>query len=374
MAADFEAEGLLEGLDGPAREARLELLQKLSDDGVELEELKQATEEARLPLVPVERILMGGGERYTSTEIAEKTELDRAFLERLWRRLGMAVAGPDERVFTDADLEAAKRVKTLKSLGMADEDILELGRVMARGMFAVASSVARVFSDTYLEAGDDEQTLAMRYAEASRELVPLLGPILEHVLNVQQRAQIRQAAVDSSALEEGRLAGAEEVTICFADLVGFTRLGENVDSLALGAVAERLEDLAGEIAEPPVRLIKTIGDAVMLESRDTDALVEAALQLVESAENQAEDFPELCAGLARGEALERAGDWYGRPVNLASRITGVARPGSVLADASVKEDSEGPYRWSFAGKRKLKGVPGEVELHRARRAGAEDEE
>jgi adenylate cyclase len=115
-----------------------------------------------------------------------------------------------------------------------------------------------------------------------------------------------------------------------------------------------------------VQLVKTIGDAVMLQSEDTDALIEAVLALIDAAEAEGDDFPALCAGMARGEALERAGDWFGRPVNLASRIADVARPSSLLTDETVKDAAEGDWRYSFAGERKLKGV-GPMKLYRARR-------
>jgi adenylate cyclase len=115
-----------------------------------------------------------------------------------------------------------------------------------------------------------------------------------------------------------------------------------------------------------VRLIKTIGDAVMLQSSDTDELLAAALAIVDAADAEGEGFPQLCAGLARGEALSRAGDWFGRPVNLASRITGIARPGTVLVAGEVKDAVQRDFRFSFAGGRRIKGVDGEVKLLRAR--------
>ncbi len=375
MAIDFEAEGLLEGLEGPAREARLALLERFESDGYGLEELRTATQEGRLPLLAVERAVAGGEDRYTATEVSECSGLDPVFLDRLWRALGMALADPDERTFTEADMEAAVRTKALRDAGLSDESIIEIGRVMARGTFGIASAVGRVFTETFIEPGDDEQTLALRYAEASRELTPMLGPVIEHVLGVQQRSLIRQAAVDLSTLETGRLPQGQQVSIAFADLVGFTRLGENLDPAELGAVAERLETLGLDVAEPPVRLIKTIGDAVMLESADTDALLGATLALVDAAEEAGDDLPALRAGVARGEALERAGDWFGRPVNLASRIADVARPGSLLVEAAAKGDAdETAWRFSAAGKRSLKGVKGSVSLHRARRREAEEKQ
>ena len=365
MAIDFEQEGLLEGVDGQARKARLELLEKLSETGVPLDELRTATEEGRLALIPVERVLGGGDDRFSAEEIARRTGVDRTFLDRLWRSLGMALAEPDEKVYAKADLEAAERVKSFLDLGMPEDGILEIARVASRSMANLAASIGATFRETYAHAGDDEQSLALRYAEASRELTPLLGPVLEHILNVQQRSLIRQAAVDTTALFAGDVAGAEEMTFGFADLVGFTNLGESVPADELGAVAERLEELAMDAAEPPVRLIKTIGDAVMLGSRDTDAIVKAMLRLVDAAGDE-DGIPQLKAGLARGEAIGRAGDWFGRPVNLASRITGVARPGSVLTAQEIQDAVEGDYRWSFAGARRLKGVEDEVKLYRVR--------
>ena len=86
-----------------------------------------------------------------------------------------------------------------------------------------------------------------------------------------------------------------------------------------------------------------------------------------------EDLPPLRVGLAAGSAVRRAGDWFGSPVNLASRVTAVARPGTVLVAESAHDligDSDG-FNWSFAGARHVKGIKGEVKLFRARTAGAE---
>jgi adenylate cyclase len=157
----------------------------------------------------------------------------------------------------------------------------------------------------------------------------------------------------------------------FADLVGFTRLGEALPPEKLELLARRLGDMARELAVAPVRFVKTIGDAVMLVSPDPAALLEAALALLDAARSD-EDFPRLRVGVAAGEAVSRAGDWFGSPVNLASRVTGAARPGTVLVSESVREaigDDE-RFSWSFAGSRHLKGIKGEAKLFRARRPGA----
>lgn len=364
MAIDFEAEGLLEGLEGSERQARRELLEQLAGDGVPLEELRRASTEQRLAMLPVERVLGGGAERYTLDDIVERSGLERDFVVRLMRALGIAVPEPDEVAFTQADLEAATRAKGFLEAGLDEDGLLEISRVTTRSMATVAAVIGRVFANTYLRPGDDEQTLALRYAEASRELVPRLGPVLEHILTHRLRAISRQAAVDASERAAGRLQGAVRLSVSFADLVGFTSLGEKVETEELGAIAERLEGLAGDVAEGPVTLVKTIGDEVMLVSRDNRALLDATLSLVEAADLA--ELPPLRAGIARGEAVGRAGDWFGRPVNLASRITRIAHPASVLVDAEVREEAGPGYRWSFAGARRIRGVKGQVKLYRAR--------
>ena len=116
-----------------------------------------------------------------------------------------------------------------------------------------------------------------------------------------------------------------------------------------------------------MRLVKTIGDAVMLSSPEPQALIERALGLVESADAEGEQFPQLRAGLAHGPALGRAGDWFGRPVNLASRITAIARPGSVLVNSTVHALASEQFSFSYAGERRLHGLRERVALYRARR-------
>src|ERR1044072_363583 len=83
MTIDFEAEGLLAGVEGEARGGRLELLQRLAGEGVSLEELRGAVEGGRLTLLPVERALAGEGPRYTPREIAEKSGMQLELLQRV---------------------------------------------------------------------------------------------------------------------------------------------------------------------------------------------------------------------------------------------------------------------------------------------------
>jgi adenylate cyclase len=196
--------------------------------------------------------------------------------------------------------------------------------------------------------------------------------MVQKVLRLHQRENVRRAALGVDELRAGLL-GAQEVAVCFADLVDFTKLGERVAADELGDVAGRLDQLAAEVASPPVRLVKTLGDAAMLVSREPDPLLDAALDLVDAAEREGEDFPQLRAGVTWGPALQRAGDWYGQPVNLASRLTGFARPASVVGDVGIRDAVNGDYAWSFAGKRRFKGIKGELPVYRARRPQPADE-
>lgn len=364
---DFEAEGLLDGLDGREREARMRLLEELAAEGVPLDELRRAVAEDRLALLPVERVLEGGGPRYTAAEVAERAGVEVGLLERQRRALGLSVPARDERVFNEQDVEAARRLRAFLEAGLPEDGVFEVTRVVGMGMAQIAAATRELIAEALLRPGDTERDVGRRYAEAARSLGPMIGPLLEHVFYLHQREQVRSEVVGAAEREAGSLPGSAEVGVCFADIVGFTRLGESLPPEELGAVTGRLSELAGEVAGPPVRLVKLIGDAAMLVSPETDPLLDAALALVEEAEAEREGFPLLRAGVAHGRALPRGGDWYGRPVNVASRITAIAYPGSVLCASEVREAAGDGYGWSSAGSRRLKGIRESIRLYRARR-------
>jgi adenylate cyclase len=367
---DFEAEGLLGDLKGKAREARLALLQELAEQGVSLEELRQAVEEDRLVLLPVERVFGAGEERYTAAEVAEGSGLEVEFLGRLLQALGAPIPDADDRAYTERDLEAAKRAKLFMDAGLPPEGVLETSRIIGISMANLADANRDMVGEVFTEPGIDERELATRYAAAAETMPPLLGDTLLHAYRIHLREAIRQAVVTDVELAQGRLYGSDDVTIAFADLVGFTRLGESMEIEQIGQMTGRLFELASEAARPPIRLVKMIGDAAMFASRETEPLVDAVLGLVDATGN--EEIPPLRAGVATGPALGRGGDWYGRPVNLAARITNFARPDSVVVAQAVKdsiaETNGEAFEFSFAGKRHFKGIEGEVPVHRIRRS------
>jgi len=366
---DFEAEGLLEGLAGQQRADRVALLEYLLADGVPLGELRRATANGTVAFLPADRVLVGD-ERYTAAQVAELTGVDEELLMAARRAMGLTVPEPDEAVFTEAELESARMVHVAHDAGISDEDIAELLRVLGRGMAQTAEVLRALPFKQVLKPGISEPELAFGYAQTAARLYPLVNPLLSNVLLLHLRTGTQAEIISALERGGGELPGAREVTVCFADLVGFTRLGEEVPPDELGRLAARLEALAADATAPPVRLVKTIGDAAMLASVEPQPLLDAALDLLDAADAEGEDFPQLRVGVALGRALSRAGDWFGRPVNLASRITQIARPGSLLAQREVREAVPDEYRWSYAGERRLRGVREPVALFRARRLGA----
>jgi adenylate cyclase len=365
MGIDFEAEGLLDGVEGEAREARLDLLRGLAADGVPLEELRSAISEERLALLPVERVLEGEGERLTGAELSERSGLELEFLVRQRQALGLPVAEPDSQVFSEQDLQAAVRLRELREAGLPEDGMLEIARVLGMTMSQLAAATRGMIVEAFIDAGANERDVALRLAGAARELRPHIAQALEYTLDLHLREQIRSDVLSRTELASGAT-GTQEVTAGFADLVDFTRLGEQLPPEELGHVTERLGKVVAGVISSPVRLVKMVGDAAMFVSPDGEAAMSAAIDLVAAAEAEDDDFPELRAGLAHGVALPRGGDWYGRPINMAARITGIARPGSVLASETAREAAGEGFDYSYAGERRLKGIKGEVKLFRAR--------
>lgn len=354
---DFAAEGLLEGLDGDALQARRALLQRLADEGVALDELRRAVDEDRLALLPIERVLSGDEPRYTFREVAERADLDPRFLVTLWRAFGVALGDLDEPAANGEDLDAALAVTRWREAGVSEDGMLEIARAMRHAMSTVAAAMRSVLGTSFIHPGDSELDVAMRYARVADEAASELDWLLGWALRVHQRNQLALEVTGGVA----EAPGARDVAVCFADLVGFTAFGEQAYAPEIAGVAARLDELAAGAVRPPVQLVKTIGDAVMLVSPDVDALIETALTLRREVDADPA-MPQVRTGMARGPALARAGDWFGRPVNLASRLTALAAPGQVLATDDVREGSAGRYRWTPRRRRRIKGLEEPIKL------------
>jgi adenylate cyclase len=373
VGIDFAAEGLLDGLEGDDRATRLELLEQLSADGISLDELRAATRDGRLLFVGAER-MVSGIPRYSTRQVSERAGVSPEFVMALRRANGLPVPDVDAIVCSEADVDGAILARRFLEAGVSEEQQLAVVRVLGRGLAQAAEVMRATILELALEPGASEAQLARRIAAQAEGFMPMIGPMLEQMARLHLRHMVRTEAISAAERADGTLPGARDVNVAFADLVGFTRLGEEVDAGELGRVAQRLVGLTVEHLRGEVRLVKTIGDAAMLISPDAPTLLEVALDLVDAADAEGRDFPQLRIGVASGAALSRAGDWYGRPVNIASRVTTIARPGSVLATRAVRDAAGNGYRWSSAGARSLKGVDEPVRLYRVRRARSEDAE
>jgi adenylate cyclase len=360
---DFAHDGLLDGLEGEERAQREQLLQRLLAEGFTEDDLRRAVQDNRLALLPVDRVLGG---TYSAREIQERTGLTAASIIRIRRILGLPEPDVDDRVFTDEDVEAAQAIKMFLDAGFDEERINEITRVLGEGMARLAATITAVFLETFLEPGSTEEDVAERFAALAEQLTPATGPILVAGFKNHLRDSVQRGVLGREELQAGEPGNTQEIAVCFADLVGFTRLGGQVEVRELGTVAGRLASLAASLAEPPVRLVKTIGDAAMFVSPDPAPLVEVALALIEDFVQ--EELPSLRAGIALGPAVMHAGDYYGNSVNLASRVTGIARPGSVLCTREVRDAAQDRFDWSSAGRHRLKGVHGHTQLYRPRPA------
>jgi adenylate cyclase len=364
---DIEASGLVDGLEGKARAERVELISWLLERGFTIEQMRSAVVPA---ILPARRAMGDDGTYMSAREIGQAHNIDLELLQRLQRAAGLSrVDDPDARVHLRADGDAAARAQQFIAAGLDPEQLVRVVRVLADGLSHAAEVMRYAALTLVLRPGATELEIANASEAMVNTIAPLLGPMIQSMLFQQLRQVMQTEAINASEREAGYLLpGARDVTVAFADLVGFTRLGEAVPPEDLERLASQLAELAREVAVPPVRYVKTIGDAVMLVCPDPVALLDAMLDLVAAADET--DLPQLRVGVASGSAITRAGDWFGSPVNVASRVTGAARSGSVLAAESTHDligDKEG-FAWSFAGARHLKGVRGETKLYRARRA------
>jgi adenylate cyclase len=366
-APDFAGLGLLDGLDEEARAPRLALLQALHAEGVPVADLRTAVAEGRLALLPAERALGAEGE-ITPRQLAEEAGLDLAMLEAVRRASGLALPPADVAALGPLDRAGAGIIARFLEAGLPIEGLIEAARVFGEATAHAAAAAGTLANTSIPREGDTELGYALRLAAATRELTPPAAELLGVLYRLHTRENLRQQIIGAGELASGRRSDVLEVSVGFCDLVGFTKLGEGVPAADLGAIATRLAALAADVAEPPVRLVKTLGDAVMFVAPEPAPLLDAAFGLMEVAAGEGESFPEVHAGAAHGMAVRRWGDYYGGPVNLAARLAERARPGALLTDGAVRElAGDTAFAWSPARAKRLKGMSEPTAVWRCRR-------
>jgi adenylate cyclase len=292
--------------------------------------------------------LLGGARRYTRAEVARLAGVDVELSRTLWRALGFADVGDDKVAFTDRDVEALRTVQSLVDMGILDDrSQLAVTRAMGQTLSRLAewqvSTLTQALAGIQAAGGPESppETLSPEDATTvARQLVPVMEGLMGYVW----RRHLAATAGRVLGSGTGELV-ARTMAVGFADLVGFTTLTRHVDEVELAELVERFEGMASDIvAESGGRVVKTVGDEVMFIADSAGVAAQIAVRLAEQI-GADPDLPDLRVGVAFGTVLSRLGDVYGEPVNLASRLTSVARPGSVLVDREMAAALETDDRW-----------------------------
>ncbi|MFE3447411.1 adenylate/guanylate cyclase domain-containing protein [Nonomuraea sp. NPDC059194] len=282
----------------------------------------------------IERLLVGTTARYTRAEVAAGAGVSQELAERIWRALGFATHADDAVAFSDADVAALRRVRTMLDSRLLDEPtVIRLARALGQTTARLAQWQAEIMIGAMLpgeEASDDDLA---RILETSQQLLPDFEHVLVHVW----RAQLAAAGTRLLAMadiNDERVPGRVSIAVGFADLVSFTRRSRELSERELAELVEGFESRAADVvAAHGARLVKTLGDEVLFTAPTQAQAAEIALALVETGE--------LRIGMAYGPVLPIMGDVFGTTVNLAARLTAIARPRTIVIDAELAEGLTG---------------------------------
>jgi adenylate cyclase len=245
--------------------------------------------------------------------------------------LGFAGVEDEDRVFTVRDsqmLAAANDILHRRQL--APEVLLQMTRVVGQAMSRVAASHAALVEPAIDRIIDDPDLDERQVTEATVEIVRKLTETHEPFLTYIWRRHLLAALSQSIMGHDERDTGQTSLCVGFADMVGFTALSQRVTAEELAAIVERFEEVAfQQIPDAGGRIVKIVGDEVMFAHPDPATMAAIALGLAEACE-AAEALPSVRVGVAMGPTIAWEGDLYGPTVNLASRLVGFARPGTVV--------------------------------------------
>ncbi|HEY3143249.1 MAG TPA: adenylate/guanylate cyclase domain-containing protein [Acidimicrobiales bacterium] len=347
--------------EGPAREALRAVLVGM---GADLDEVDRAERDGTLTLLAVEKMMVPEPACFDVADVTERTGLSEELLLRMWRALGYPEPRPDEKAFTETDVEILSKVGDLISLDPQQAAlVLQVSRV-------IGSSIARIASAEIDAISGPTATVENVAAVRSDEVVMRAGallPVIPRVLEVVWRRHLRAAA--RARMVQVADQTATRVAVGFADLVGFTALSQQVSELELVNIVNQFEDLVFDvITAGGGRVVKTIGDEVMFSVPSPKAAAEIALALVEGT-RASEGLTDVRVGMAFGPVVDREGDQYGPVVNLASRITAIALPGTVVVAPELAEAiaDDPAYTRRAMRPRYLKDI-GRLRLHALRRS------
>ncbi len=324
----------------------------------------------------VEELLLGHAPHLTRIEVSDRAGVPLELARELWRLLGFAETADEDVAFTEADVEALRLSAELTGLGVLGQDsqaalVRTWGRSFARLAEWQTTLLARVAAEHAAgEVGDDGADDPAATVEA---MAALVGEVLPRVEQLQTYAWKRHLAGASSRLlalsDQAAGAGAPGETVlpqavCFVDIVGFTSRSKSLREAELVAWIEEFEHVSSSVVvERGGRVIKNIGDEVLLVADDVATAAEVALEMLRRGDDPDDGFPAVRAGVAYGDVVLRLGDVLGPTVNIAARLTSLARPGTVLVDERAHErlaalDAQGDqaaYRFRRPQRASVKG-------------------
>ncbi|MFL6061401.1 MAG: adenylate/guanylate cyclase domain-containing protein [Marmoricola sp.] len=287
----------------------------------------------------LEQHLLGSAPTLTGQQVADQVGIPREVAQLRWRSLGFTAVDDDAVAFTPADVQAMKLTQRMHELGVINPDdeaalIRTIGRSFARLAEWQISMLARSIDPTGLDAAGLSAVMG--------EVTPVIEEVQSyiwrrHILSAASRLLLAPPVDEEGADGAG---GAVHAAIGFADIVGYTRQTRSLSQEELASLVEHFEARALEIITAHSgRIIKTIGDEILFATDSPASAAHIGLELVEE-HLEDEDFPQLRVGVAWGPVLNRLGDVFGPTVNIASRLTSIARPGRVLVDKELMEAIE----------------------------------
>jgi adenylate cyclase len=351
----------------PAAVAHARIVARLRARGHSLSEVKRAAQEGRLAFGYLEDLFPAPGETHTLDEAAAATGLEPALIERIWRAAGFP-ADSLQRISED-DLQLLRYMAAVLDAGLPLVAFLQIVRVYGHALAQIADAEAKLFHlyvhEPLIRDGVPGLEIAEEMEGLASELLPLASPVMDRMHHRLLQHFLEQDVVghleteSEEAVDLGRLRAA----IAFADLAGYTRLTEEAGEEQALDVVERFVEAVEHTLPDDARVIKTIGDAVMIVCSDPAALVDWAVGF--QALQSERPLPRI--GVHYGAALYRDGDYYGHAVNLASRVGARAAGGEVLVTRPVADAAGRHLAFDRIGEVKLKGFSEATELFLARR-------
>lgn len=278
----------------------------------------------------IESFVLGSAPTLNRIEVAEQAGVPIEMAQELWRLLGFPQAEDDDVAFTEADVRALRLSHELMALGILSPDSqAALVRTWARSFARLAEWETGLMAGIAPQDGSPEEGLLA----LTEEVLPRVEQLQTYIW----RRHLASATAQLLATDDAGEAGVQ-LAICFVDIVGYTSRSKDLDEAELVSWIEHFEnEVIGTVVDHGGRVIKTIGDEVLFVHDDPREAAEISLVLTARGEDEGDSFPSVRAGVAYGTVVRRLGDVFGPTVNIAARLTSLARPGSVIADKGTHD-------------------------------------